>query len=57
MSYSGEALSASGTEQASVLYDPYGNTRYSNGTMPGSYGFTGQRADTTTRLSSQQLGA
>jgi hypothetical protein len=24
--------------------------RYTNGTMPGSYGFTGQRADATTGL-------
>jgi RHS repeat-associated protein len=44
------ALDASGTAQASTLYGPFGNTRYSNGTMPGSFGFTGQRADSATGL-------
>jgi hypothetical protein len=42
------ALSASGTVLASQLYDPSGTTRYSNGTMPGSDGFAGQRSDATT---------
>jgi RHS repeat-associated protein len=32
------------------LYGPYGTGRYSSGTMPGSYGFTGQRADSATGL-------
>jgi RHS repeat-associated protein len=44
------ALDASGNVQASALYDPYGQVRYSSGTMPGSYGFTGQRADSATGL-------
>ncbi|HEX6797109.1 MAG TPA: RHS repeat-associated core domain-containing protein [Ktedonobacterales bacterium] len=44
------ALDGSGTVQASVLYDPYGNPRYSSGTMPGSYGYTGQHADAATGL-------
>jgi RHS repeat-associated protein len=44
------ALDASGTVQASQLYAPYGTGRYSSGTMPGSYGFTGQRADAATGL-------
>ncbi len=44
------ALSSSGTAQASQLYAPYGTVRYTNGTMPGSYGFTGQHTDTTTGL-------
>jgi RHS repeat-associated protein len=44
------ALNASGSVKASSLYAPYGGTRYSNGTMPTDYGFTGQRADATTGL-------
>jgi RHS repeat-associated protein len=44
------ALDASGNTQASTLYGPYGASRYANGTMPGSYGYTGQRADSTTGL-------
>jgi RHS repeat-associated protein len=44
------ALSTGGTAQASTLYLPYGGGRYSNGTMPGSYGYTGQQADGTTGL-------
>ncbi|HEX6797113.1 MAG TPA: RHS repeat-associated core domain-containing protein, partial [Ktedonobacterales bacterium] len=44
------ALDGSGNPQASVLYDPYGNVRYSSGTMPGSYGYTGQHADAATGL-------
>src|SRR5262249_50399120 len=43
-------LSSVGSATASVLYAPYGGTRYSSGTMPTSYGFTGQRADTTSGL-------
>jgi RHS repeat-associated protein len=35
----------SGSATASQLYAPYGGVRYSSGTMPTSYGFTGQRAD------------
>ncbi|HEV2238271.1 MAG TPA: RHS repeat-associated core domain-containing protein, partial [Ktedonobacterales bacterium] len=44
------ALSASGSVQASQLFAPYGSGRYASGTMPGSYGFTGQRADAATGL-------
>jgi RHS repeat-associated protein len=44
------ALNASGGVQAATLYAPYGSSRYSSGTMPGSYGFTGQHADATTGL-------
>lgn len=39
------ALDASGNVAAAQLYAPYGTVRYSTGTMPGSYGFTGQRSD------------
>ena len=42
------ALDGSGNATASRLYAPYGTPRYSNGSMPGSYGFTGQRQDDTT---------
>jgi hypothetical protein len=42
------ALDGSGNTQASGLYDPYGNARYSSGTMPGRYGYTGQRAGSAT---------
>jgi RHS repeat-associated protein len=44
------ALDSTGNVQASVLYGPYGTVRYSSGTMPGSYGYTGQHADATTGL-------
>ncbi|HEV2236265.1 MAG TPA: RHS repeat-associated core domain-containing protein, partial [Ktedonobacterales bacterium] len=44
------ALAANGIMQASELYIHYGNPRYTSGTMPGSYGFTGQRADGATGL-------
>ncbi len=40
------ALNSSGSETASILYGPYGQARYTNGSMPGSYGFTGQHDDT-----------
>jgi RHS repeat-associated protein len=43
-------LNASGSVTASLLYAPYGGTRYSNSIMPTDYGFTGQRADATTGL-------
>jgi len=33
-----------------VLFAPYGAGRYSSGTMPTSYGFTGQRADAVSGL-------
>lgn len=40
-----EALDSSGNVTAQQLYAPYGGARYSNGTLPTSKGFTGQRAD------------
>ncbi len=45
-----EALTTSGTVQASLLYAPYGGMRYGSGTMPTSYGFTGQRQEALTGL-------
>ena len=42
------ALSTTGTATASLLYDAYGQARYTSGTMPGSYGYTGQHDDTAT---------
>jgi RHS repeat-associated protein len=45
-----EALDTSGNVQASQLFGPYGQVRYSSGTMPGSYGFTGQHTDSSTGL-------
>jgi RHS repeat-associated protein len=44
------ALNSNGSAIASELYAPYGAVRYSNGTMPTDYGFTGQHADATTGL-------
>jgi len=44
------ALNGSGNVQASRLYTPYGGVRYSQGTMPTDYGFTGQRNDAATGL-------
>ena len=43
-------LDASGNVVAQVLYAPYGAVRYGSGTMPTSYGFTGQLADAATGL-------
>jgi RHS repeat-associated protein len=45
-----EALNQTGTATGSLLYGPYGNVRYTNGTMPTSKGFTGQYADASTGL-------
>ncbi len=45
-----EALDTNGNVEASQLYAPYGGVRYSSGTMPTSYGFTGQRQDALTGL-------
>jgi RHS repeat-associated protein len=45
-----EAFSSSGVVTAQQLYSPYGSARYSNGTMPTSKGFTGQRGDGATGL-------
>ncbi|HLG64588.1 MAG TPA: RHS repeat-associated core domain-containing protein [Ktedonosporobacter sp.] len=44
------ALNASGQLTAAQLYGPYGNVRYSSGTMPTDIGFTGQRGDSATGL-------
>jgi RHS repeat-associated protein len=44
------AVSTSGVVMASQLYGPYGSVRYSNGTMPGTKAYTGQRADAVTGL-------
>jgi YD repeat-containing protein len=44
------AFGSNGTATASVLYSPYGGVRYSAGTMPTSYGFTGQRQDPASGL-------
>ncbi len=43
-------LNANGAVVGSQLYGPYGNQRYTNGTLPTSIGFTGQRADSVTGL-------
>ncbi len=45
-----EAFSSSGSITAQKLYTPYGSVRYTSGTMPTSYGFTGQLGDSTTGL-------
>jgi RHS repeat-associated protein len=42
------ALDANGNTTAVVLDAPYGTTRYASGSMPGSYGFTGQHSDAAT---------
>ena len=44
------ALNSTGSATASALYAPYGSARYSNGTMPTDYGFTGQHSDSITGL-------
>lgn len=43
-------LNSSGSVVGSQLYGPYGNQRYSAGTLPTSIGFTGQRTDSVTGL-------
>jgi RHS repeat-associated protein len=43
-------LNGGGTSTASLLYAPYGSARYSSGTMPTDYGFTGQHGDSNTGL-------
>jgi RHS repeat-associated protein len=43
-------LNAGGSAVASQLFAPYGGLRYANGTMPTTYGFTGQRGDAATGL-------
>jgi RHS repeat-associated protein len=44
------AVDPTGQPTASVLYTPFGTVRSSSGSMPTSYGFTGQRTDATTGL-------
>jgi RHS repeat-associated protein len=44
------ALTSSGSTQAMQLFAPYGAIRYSQGTMPTTYNFTGQRLDSQTGL-------
>src|SRR5579883_1860640 len=43
-------LNNSGALIGSQLYGPYGNSRYSAGTLPTSIGFTGQQTDSVTGL-------
>ena len=47
-----EALDSTGAVgvTASQLYAPYGGVRYASGALPTDYGYTGQRADTSTGL-------
>ncbi|HEX8967830.1 MAG TPA: RHS repeat-associated core domain-containing protein, partial [Chloroflexota bacterium] len=49
-----EAVATSGASAGSVsatqLYAPYGAVRYQSGTLPGTRGYTGQRADAATGL-------
>ena len=40
-----EALNQTGTVTAAQLYDPYGHTRYSTGSMSTAKGFTGQYSE------------
>jgi RHS repeat-associated protein len=44
------AFGSSGTATASQLFAPYGRVRYTNGIMPTSFGFTGQRGDSVSGL-------
>jgi RHS repeat-associated protein len=44
------ALSSSGSFQSVQLFNPYGTSRYSSGSMPTDYNFTGQRLDSETGL-------
>jgi RHS repeat-associated protein len=44
------ALTSSGSMQAVQLFAPYGTVRYSQGSMPTTYNFTGQRLDSQTGL-------
>jgi RHS repeat-associated protein len=43
-------LNGTGSATAAQLFAPYGGVRYSSGTMPTSYGFTGQRSDAASGL-------
>ncbi len=44
------ALNSSGSVTATQLFAPFGGVRYSQGTMPTTYNFTGQRLDSETGL-------
>ncbi len=44
------ALDSTGATQAVQLFAPYGMVRYSQGTMPTTYNFTGQQLDSQTGL-------
>jgi RHS repeat-associated protein len=44
------ALDSTGNTQAVQLFAPYGTVRYSQGSMPTTYNFTGQRLDSQTGL-------
>src|SRR5579885_3488692 len=44
------ALSSTGSVTAVQLFAPYGSSRYSKGSMPTDYTFTGQRLDRETGL-------
>jgi len=44
------ALNSDGSGQALQLFSPYGTVRFSWGTMPTTYNFTGQRLDSQTGL-------
>jgi RHS repeat-associated protein len=43
-------LSSGGSATAAQLFAPYGGVRYSSGSMPMTYGFTGQRSDVASGL-------
>jgi RHS repeat-associated protein len=44
------SFDANGNGQGAQLYAPYGQQRYSSGTVPTDYGFTGQHSDSLTGL-------
>lgn len=44
------AFTTDGTPVATQAFSPYGRLRASSGTMPMSYAYTGQRADSATGL-------
>ena len=44
------AIKSADSSTSAMLFAPYGSVRYSSGTMPTDYGFTGQHADAATGL-------
>jgi RHS repeat-associated protein len=44
------ALTSTGAVEGVQLFSPFGSTRYSDGTMPSPFSFTGQRLDSLTGL-------